>query len=166
MSLATRYPRAVTLVLSLLVVALALTAFAPAVLGQVAPQKIDSASSILSFDGCLGPAEPFIRTELFFGSNKPDGTVVSEAEFARFLDQEITPRFPDGLTLLTGLGQFRGSSGAIERERSMLLILLYPRDTARASSAKIEQIRTAYKARFQQESVLRADERLPECVSF
>jgi hypothetical protein len=136
------------------------------VLGQVAPQKVDSASSALSLDGCPGPAEPFIRTELFFGSNKPDGTVVSEAEFARFLDQEITPRFPDGLTLLTGLGQFKGSSGAIERERSMLLILLYPRETARASSAKIEQIRGAYKTKFNQESVLRADERLPECVSF
>src|SRR4029453_5607079 len=128
MSLATRYPRTVTLVLTLLAVALARTAFAPAVLGQGGPQKIDSASSALSFDGCLGPAEPFIRTELFFGSSKPDGTVVTEQQFARFLDLEITPRFPDGLTLLTGLGQFKGSSGAIERERSMLLILLYPRD--------------------------------------
>src|SRR3979411_1880289 len=75
---------------------------------------------------CAGRAEPasvapFLRTELFFGSNKPDGSVVSEAEFQRFLDLEITPRFPDGLTLLTGLGQFRGSSGRVERERSMLL---------------------------------------------
>jgi hypothetical protein len=163
MSLATRYPRTVAIVLAVLVAALALTAFAPAVLGQVSTtQRVDA----LSLDGCPGPAEPFIRTELFFGSNKPDGTVVTEQQFARFLDLEITPRFPDGLTLLTGLGQFRGSSGTIERERSMLLILLYPRATARASGVKIEEIRTAYKAQFNQESVLRADERLPECVSF
>ena len=65
-----------------------------------------------------------------------------EAQFMRFLDEEITPRFPDGLTLMTGLGQFRGASG------------------------KIEQIRVLYERQFQQESVLRADERLPECVSF
>jgi hypothetical protein len=166
MSLATRYPRTVALVLGLLIVTLGLTAFAPAVLGQVAPQRADATLDAQSRDGCPGAAAPFIRTELFFGSNKPDGSVVSERDFARFLDQEITPRFPDGLTLLTGLGQFKGSSGVIERERSMLLILLYPRETARASGAKIEAIRTAYKIQFSQESVLRADERLPECVSF
>jgi hypothetical protein len=120
---------------------------------------------------CAGRAEPsgvsaFLRTELYFGSNKPDGSVVSEADFQKFLDQEITPRFPDGLTLLTGLGQFRGSNGIIGRERSMLLILLYPTQTARASGRKIEEIRTKYEQQFQQESVLRADEPLAECVSF
>jgi Protein of unknown function (DUF3574) len=92
--------------------------------------------------------------------------VVTEAEFQRFLDLEITPRFPDGLMLLTGLGQFRGSSGVIQRECSMLLILLYSRLTARGSSVKIEGIRAAYVCHFNQQSVLRADERLPECVSF
>jgi hypothetical protein len=49
-----------------------------------------------------------------------------EAEFQRFLNEEITPRFPDGLTLFAGLGQFRNSRGVIVQERSMLLILLYP----------------------------------------
>jgi len=44
----------------------------------------------------------FARTELFFGSAKPDGSAVTEEEFSTFLDQVITPRFPDGLTLLTG----------------------------------------------------------------
>src|SRR5262249_9335667 len=116
--------------------------------------------------GCGRGADPFLRTELYFGSAKPDGTVVTEAEFRGFLDTEITPRFPDGLTLLTGLGQFRGSSGAIVRERSMLLILLYPKDSARSSSEKIEQIRAAYLKAFNQESVLRADDRQPSCVSF
>jgi Protein of unknown function (DUF3574) len=48
----------------------------------------------------------------------------------------------------------------------MLLILLYPVDTARSSGQKIEEIRRAYIGEFGQESVLRADEPLPECVSF
>ena len=38
----------------------------------------------------------------------------------------------------------------------MLLILLYPTDTARDSGKKIEEIRAAYERQFQQESVLRA----------
>jgi hypothetical protein len=118
-----------------------------------------------------GRAEPkgtaaFLRTELYFGSNKPDGTAVTPEEFQKFLNEVITPLFPDGLTLLTGLGQFKGSSGVIERERSMVLILLYPVETARTSGQSIETIRAAYEKKFQQESVLRADQPLPECVSF
>jgi len=108
--------------------------------------------------------ERFARTELFFGSAKPDG-VVSEAEFQQFLDECVTPRFPDGLTLVTGLGQFRGATGIPVEERAMLLILLYPDETRRESSRLIEEIREAYKQIFQQESVLRAD-RCCEQVGF
>jgi hypothetical protein len=48
----------------------------------------------------------------------------------------------------------------------MLLILLYPTQTVRISGQLIEEIRSAYKQQFQQESVLRADAPLAECVSF
>jgi hypothetical protein len=111
------------------------------------------------FDG-----ERFVRTELFFGSARPGGEV-SEAEFQQFLDQCVTPRFPDGLTLVTGLGQFRGTDGVLIEERSMLLILLYPDEARRESHKRIEEIRNAYKQIFQQESVLRAD-RCCEQVGF
>jgi hypothetical protein len=96
------------------------------------------------------------RTDLFFGAGKPDGGMVTEQEFKQFLDAEVTPRFPDGLTLLTGFGQYRNQAGSIVQERSMLLILLYPKRN-NATNAKIEEIREAYKSAFQQESVLRVD---------
>jgi hypothetical protein len=96
------------------------------------------------------------RTELYFGSDKHDGTVVTREEFMQFVDREITPRFPDGLTLLTGYGQFLDSRGVIEKERSMVLILLYPL-TSFDSSKKIQEIRQLYKDCFRQESVLRVD---------
>lgn len=104
----------------------------------------------------------FSRTELFFGLSRPDGSEITEEEFQAFVDAEVTPRFPDGLTLLTGSGQFRNSDGDIIQEGSKLLILLYP--YSRQSSALVEQIRSAYKDEFQQESVLRVDEQ--SCVSF
>ena len=135
---------------------------APVAFGRVAPSGAGACQDNFEPKG----AARFTRTELYFGSNKPDGSVVTPEQFQTFLDQEITPRFPDGLTLLTGLGQFRGSSARIERERSMLLILLYPTESSRSSSQKIEEIRTAYEKKFYQESVLRADEQRPECVSF
>lgn len=96
------------------------------------------------------------RTDLYFGSGKPDGTAVTEQEFKQFLDEVVTPRFPDGLTLLVGLGQFRNQGGSIIQERSMVLILLYPKRNS-ATNARIEEIRELYKNAFQQESVLRVD---------
>lgn len=108
----------------------------------------------------------FIRTELFFGRNRSDGTEITEEEFADFLSRTITPEFPDGLTVLDGIGQFRDPDGNTIREKAKVLILLYPLSTRRQSSRKIEKIRTAYKERFDQQSVLRVDEILPARVSF
>ncbi len=111
-------------------------------------------------------AEPWVRTELFFGTARPDGTAVSEAEWERFLDAEITPRFPDGLTVLSGAGQWQGEEETIVEERSKIVILLYPREAVEESNAEIEEIRAAYERQFQQESVLRADDDRPVCTSF
>jgi hypothetical protein len=102
------------------------------------------------------------KTELYFGLSRPNGLDVTEEEFQRFVDTEITPRFPDGLTLLTGRGQYRNSAGNIVQEWSKILILLYPFNQKR--NRAIEQIRGAYKDAYQQESVLRVDE--TSCVSF
>jgi hypothetical protein len=106
----------------------------------------------------------FVRTELFFGTAKPDG-VVSDAEFREFLDRIITPRFPDGLTLLKGDGQF-SEDGVIVKEESFVLILLYPLEDFRESSRKINVIRERYKDEFQQSSVLRVDDPFAVRVSF
>jgi hypothetical protein len=112
------------------------------------------------------PCEPFIRTELFFGTRKPNGSEVSMREWRAFLRQKVTPEFPDGLTVLMGAGQFRNSGGKIIREKSILLILLYPAQTQSGGGEKIEKIRDAYKRAFGQESVLRVDDPQPVCVSF
>jgi hypothetical protein len=112
-----------------------------------------------------GGALPFVRTELFFGTAKPTG-VVTEEEFRSFVDAEVTPRFPDGLTLLKGDGQFRGENEVVIKEQSFVLILLYPYDTFKKSSQKIQQIRDRYKDAFDQESVLRVDDPFIVWVSF
>jgi Protein of unknown function (DUF3574) len=111
-------------------------------------------------------SSPFIRTELYFGRNKPDGTEVSQKEFDKFLSGFVTERFPDGLTVLKGNGQFLNSEGDVERERSVVLILLYPVSARNEKSIKIEEIREEYKTRFRQQSVLRVDDPLPVWVSF
>ena len=102
--------------------------------------------------------EAWVRTELYFGA-------VSDEEWEDFLDNEITPRFPDGLTVLEGYGQWRNSAGEITEQDNFVLIIFYPLEFAADASANLEEIRTEYKEQFDQESVLRVDD-LPVCVSF
>jgi Protein of unknown function (DUF3574) len=107
----------------------------------------------------------FVRTELFFGTARPDGAVTDE-EFRMFLDIEVTPRFPDGLTLLKGDGQFTGEEGVLIKEQSFVLILLYPVEGRQESDRRIEEIRQLYEDQFDQESVLRVDDPLSVWVTF
>ena len=106
--------------------------------------------------------EKFYRTDIYFGRARLDGTVVSNSEWKAFLDEIVTPRFPDGFTVLHATGQYREKSGRIISEPSEALIVLYPAASRKESRAKIEEIRTAYLRRFAQESVLRVD--LPKSV--
>ena len=134
----------------------------PATLGQADAESGQSCTLVAP----EADAEPWIRTELFFGMAKPDGAMVSNAEWETFLDTEITPRFPDGLTVLSGSGQWQDEDSTIVEERSKIVILLYPREAGDESNAEIEAIRAAYEQRFQQDSVLRADDDRPVCTSF
>ena len=99
--------------------------------------------------------EVWVRTELYFGTNKADGSV-TDAEFSSFVDSQVTKLFPDGLTVLAGYGQFKNSSGTIIREKSFVLILFYPTQLPYASR-RVDELRDLYKSLFGQESVLRVD---------
>ena len=102
---------------------------------------------------------PFRQTLLIFGTARPDGGPdVTPAQFWTFVDQIVTPRFPDGLTVSEAQGQWRDHHGVIEREKSYEIYLLYPTTNATRDSAAIDEIRDLYKQRFAQESVARIDE--------
>jgi hypothetical protein len=138
--------------LSLTLLAVAL--LTPALEAKTKPAR--SAARSAAAQQLQSAGEVWRRTELYFGTAKPDGTAVTEAQFLQFVDEIITPRFPDGLTVLTGYGQFRNSAGVIIRELSQVLIRLYPL-SLRDAHRGIEEIRAAYKQAFQQESVLRVE---------
>jgi hypothetical protein len=101
--------------------------------------------------------QKYIRTELYFGRNIPTGGTVSDLDWQKFVDDVVTPRFPDGLTVLDADGQWRGKDGSIAREESKVIVLLYPRNQRKAMNTKIEEIRSEYKKRFAQEAVMRID---------
>lgn len=98
-----------------------------------------------------------------FGRKIGDRIAVSEGEWSRFVDREITPRFPDGLTVFNAAGQWRDkSNNKIVREPSKIVQIVLPGDDG--EFARLNEIAEAYKTRFKQQSVgviVR-----PACVSF
>ncbi len=100
--------------------------------------------------------------ELYFGRNIGPAPGVSDADWAKFVDEEITPRFPNGLTVIDAVGQWRGPSSAIVREPSKAVMIVLSGEDG--ETAKLEAIRDAYKARFRQESVMLVQR--PACVGF
>ena len=92
-----------------------------------------------------------IRTELYFGMSRSDGGVVSDEQWSRFLDTAITPRFPDGLTVIDASGQYRMASGVLQKERTKLLVIVHPP----VADSLLTQICRSYATAFEQESVMR-----------
>ena len=111
---------------------------------------------------CRSGAETMKRLELLFGVTRKDGDKISTAEWQSFVDAEVTPRFPEGLTVLRGYGQWRTKHGVIARVITHVLVVWYKPGSDR--EAKIDAIRVAYKAQFTQDSVMRVDS--VSCVSF
>jgi hypothetical protein len=102
---------------------------------------------------CLLPAEQrMLVAELFFGRGIKGREPLTDAEWADFAAQTLTPNFPDGFTVFDGEGQWRNpQTGHIAGDRTKILLVAVKRepDLARRLSAVID----AYKARFHQQSV-------------
>jgi hypothetical protein len=93
-----------------------------------------------------------MKYELFLGQNIGTMGRVSDEEWRRFLNEDVTPRYPDGFTVLEAVGQWRDPMGRIISEPSRNLVVIV-RDPA-VDLPKISAIRDAYKARFRQDAVL------------
>lgn len=110
---------------------------------------------------CAG-GEMMMQTTLWFGLSKPQGGRVSAAEWQQFLDNEVTPRFRAGLSVYDASGQWLEKNGRLAREPSKALMLIHGPEPE--VNDAIETLRTRYKQRFGQESVMRVD--APACVGF
>jgi hypothetical protein len=100
---------------------------------------------------CGASSVPQLRTTLYFGLAWPKGSV-TELEWQIFLRDEVTRRFPDGLTVWGAEGQWRTAAGNIDHEQSKVLLLVHP-DTAAARQSVLAVIE-AYRKAFEQQSVL------------
>ena len=106
---------------------------------------------------CPEGMAPHTELNMYFGLEKGDGSHVSEAEWQTFLDEAITPRFPDGLTVDDASGQWLDTvGGQLYREPTKLLNVLVPSDQSDEAISAIDEIAEAYKERFNQQAVFSA----------
>lgn len=116
---------------------------------------------LLSVAGCAAGApapapvpgtQALVRSELYFGRLKPDGSIVTDAEWRSFVADQIAPRFPDGFTVLDAMGQYRRRDGQIIAEPTKILQIVHAPDAR--PRASVQELRDRYRELFQQESVL------------
>jgi hypothetical protein len=111
---------------------------------------------------CPEGRQQAVLADAFFGRNIGPRLGVTQAAWQGFVDAELTPRFPDGISVTDVAGQFRGANGVIVREPSKRLTLVLT--DAPAQRAALAAAIAAYKMRFRQESVLVSE--TPVCVAF
>ena len=85
-----------------------------------------------------------LDAQLYFG-------FTDEAAFTRFLDTSVTPRFPAGLTVLAAAGRWRTPEGRLTQEPSRLVLIVA--EPGPDTLARLQAIRTDYRATFHQQSV-------------
>lgn len=107
-------------------------------------------------------AAKWVDTRLYFGIGASDAPA-RDADWQAFLDTEVTPRFPAGLSVLDVAGQWQRHPGTAPiRVRTKLLVIDYP--ATPDNEAAIEAIRLAWKKRTGDQSVLKVTQ--PADVSF
>lgn len=99
---------------------------------------------------CADPLKPMLRAELFFGRTIGDRFGVTDRLWQIYVDRELTPRFPEGFTVIDGRGQWR-EEDAVMREASKIVIMVAP-DSAELRT-RIASAMNAYIKQFKQKSV-------------
>jgi len=99
---------------------------------------------------CADPLKPMLRAELFFGRTIGDRFGVTDRLWQIYVDRELTPRFPEGFTVVDGKGQWR-EDDAIMREASKIVIVVTA-DSAEVRT-RIAAAMNAYIKQFRQKSV-------------
>lgn len=114
------------------------------------------AFALIAISSCRDQTKK-VETTLYFGLSKPDGTLIADSSWRRFEREEILPLFPEGFTVLSAQGVWKGSTGLVE-ESSRVVVFVHPENEL--LSDRIDSLRKRYQQQFQQDAVLRTDDDL------
>jgi len=103
-----------------------------------------------------------VRDVLYFGRSIPGGGIVSDSAWTKFVAEVITPAFPDGFTVTSGIGQWRDSGGIVASEASMIVTITHAESGD--DEAAVLGLGERYRVIFHQEAVMHEHSKV--CVSF
>lgn len=141
--------------LAILFAAIAVSLIGAACSSSDAGEAIDATT-------CPEGTQRVVEYRLFMGRNSGGEEVVDDQTWDVFVRDIVTPKFPAGLTVLDGHGQWQDASGVVERERSKVLVILAQDDEE--TPGKVAEVARAYKDLFNQYAVLVTSEWT--CASF
>lgn len=100
-----------------------------------------------------------IETDLYFGQSRPDGSIISANEWDHFKSHQIAPLFKEGCTIVNTTGTWLDPvKNQLITEPTYVVIYFYKK--SQKISGKIDSLRSNYRLRFQQQSVLRIDKKV------
>lgn len=94
-----------------------------------------------------------LKSEIYFGLRLADGKTVSEDDWNKFLTEIVMPRFPDGLTVIDGVGRSANAARAVNPTK--ILVLVHP--NVGDAPQRISEIKAEYRKRFGSTGVFHTD---------
>ena len=99
-----------------------------------------------------GTGAPALVFSLYFGRSIPGRAELTEAEWQAFMDDTVTPDLPGGYTVMNADGVWMSPrSRRTIAEHTKVLVVARP--DVRDSWAAINQVRSAYQAKYHQQLV-------------
>lgn len=94
----------------------------------------------------------WVKTEIYFGCNLPDGQQISLVAWAGFMDTVLTPRFPKGLTVYEAYGQMQHADGKIAKQSTWVVVILHAKDPV--IDHAIREVTDAFRKQFNKAQVV------------
>lgn len=134
-----------------------------ALTGLAAALSLLTGCLALDIDGFTDcESDPWEETTLYLGRGV-SGASIEDRAFRKFIEDEVTPRFPSGFTMSHGEGAWKNTFlKKTIYEKSTMLIILHP--GSQAEKEALREIADAYRIRFHQQAVIEA--RHSVCVTF
>jgi len=102
-------------------------------------------------------------TRLYLGRDTPAGAL-TEGQWEQFVAETVTPRFPDGFTVLDAQGLWRAADGSVRKEATRVIEVVHSDDPR--TRARVRSVAVDYQHRFAQQSVLVSTSPTYQCMDF
>lgn len=99
---------------------------------------------------CPEGMSPWVTFNLYFGRGDRDNPeAISEESWKKFLKEVITPRFPDGLTVIDVYGQhYDPAVNKVLSEKTKLLNVLVPYEALESATSRVSEIEHEFLEQF------------------